>query len=74
MAQDLLEYRKFSEADLSLFRRTIAADCNISEFDLFMADCHNKRLNPASGQIYAFVFNKDNPDKRKMAIVMTALS
>lgn len=58
-------------AQLSLVRRTVASDCNDVEFDLFMAVAQSKGLDPFTKQISAIVFNKDKPDKRKMAIITT---
>ncbi len=60
-----------SGAQLSLVRKTVAADCNEVEFDLFMAVAQSKGLDPFTKQISAIVFNKDKPDKRKMAIITT---
>lgn len=60
-----------SGAQLALVRRTVAADCNETEFDLFMAVAQSKGLDPFTKQISAIVFNKDKPDKRKMAIITT---
>jgi phage recombination protein Bet len=58
-------------AQLALVRRTVASDCNDVEFDLFMAVAQSKGLDPFTKQISAIVFNKDKPDKRKMAIITT---
>lgn len=60
-----------SGSQLALVRRTVAADCNETEFDLFMAVAQSKGLDPFTKQISAIVFNKDKPDKRKMAIITT---
>lgn len=59
----------FSGHQLALIRRTVAADCNSSEFDLFMAVAQSKGLDPFTKQVHAVVYNKDKPDKRKMAII-----
>jgi phage recombination protein Bet len=59
----------YTGAQLSLMRRTVAADCNEMEFDLFMAVAQQKGLDPFTKQIHAVVYNKDKPDKRKMAII-----
>lgn len=58
-------------AQLALVRKTVAADCNETEFDLFMAVAQSKGLDPFTKQISAIVFNKDKADKRKMAIITT---
>lgn len=60
-----------SGSQLALVRKTVAADCNETEFDLFMAVAQSKGLDPFTKQISAIVFNKDKPDKRKMAIITT---
>lgn len=60
-----------SGAQLALVKRTVAADCNEVEFDLFMAVAQSKGLDPFTKQISAIVFNKDKADKRKMAIITT---
>lgn len=59
----------FNGHQLALIRRTVAADCNASEFDLFMAVAQSKGLDPFTKQVHAVVYNKDKPDKRKMAII-----
>jgi len=60
-----------SGAQLALVKKTVASDCNDVEFDLFMAVAQSKGLDPFTKQISAIVFNKDKPDKRKMAIITT---
>ncbi len=60
-----------SGSQLALVRKTVASDCNETEFDLFMAVAQSKGLDPFTKQISAIVFNKDKPDKRKMAIITT---
>lgn len=54
---------------LDLIRRTVAKDCDPAEFDQFVHICKAVKLDPLRRQIYAFVFNKDNPKKRQMTIV-----
>lgn len=56
---------------ISLIRRTIAADCNEAEFDLFMAAARSAGLDPFRKQISPLVFNKNKPDKRRMSIITT---
>lgn len=60
---------KMEGKQLDLVRRTVAKDCNPSEFDLFIHTCKAVRLDPLRRQIYAFVFSKDDPKKRQMTIV-----
>lgn len=61
----------FSGQQLALIRRTVAADCNNDEFDLFVTVARNAGLDPFRKQISALVFNKNKPDKRRMSIVTT---
>lgn len=61
--------RSYSASQLSLIRRTVAKDCNNDEFDLFAEVARRTGLDPFRKQIYAFVFSKDKPDKRQLAIV-----
>lgn len=61
--------RSFHPRELDLIRRTVAADTNGSEFDLFVEVCKRVGLDPFRKQIYAVVYNKDKADKRKMAII-----
>lgn len=58
-----------SSKQLDLVRRTVAADCNATEFDLFAEVARRVGLDPFRKQIYAVVYSKDNPDKRKMSII-----
>jgi phage recombination protein Bet len=60
----------FTPAQLSLIRRTVAADTNADEFDLFVAAARHAGLDPFRRQISAIVFSKDNPSKRKMSIIV----
>lgn len=54
---------------LDLIRRTVAADCNATEFDLFCEVARRVGLDPFRKQIYAIVYSKDNEEKRKMSII-----
>lgn len=60
-----------SAGQLQLIRQTVASDCNDAEFDLFLAAAQSAGLDPFRKQISPLVFNKDKPDKRRMAIVTT---
>ena len=55
---------------LELARRTVASDCNDDEFRLFIHTAKSLDLDPLRKQLYAFVFNKNDPQKRRMSIVM----
>lgn len=59
----------YNASQLALIKRTVAADCNNDEFDLFCEVCKRVGLDPFRKQIYAVVYNKNKPDKRKMAII-----
>jgi phage recombination protein Bet len=60
---------RFRPAQISLIQR-MNPDANIDEFNVFMSVAADLGLDPLKKQIYCFVFNKDNPDKRRMAIVV----
>lgn len=59
----------YTPQQLDLIRRTVASDCNVDEFNLFVEVCRRVGLDPFRKQIYAVVYNKDNADKRKMSII-----
>jgi phage recombination protein Bet len=61
--------RSYSAPQLALIRQTVATDCNQSEFDLFIEICKQQGLDPFKKQIYAQVYNKDDPKRRKLVIV-----
>lgn len=59
----------FRPAQIQLIQR-MNPDCNQVEFDQFMHVAAQMGLDPLRKQIYAFVFNKDKPDRRRMSIVV----
>lgn len=61
----------YTGQQIALIKRTVASDTNPSEFDLFMEVARRTRLDPFRKQISALVFSKDDPVKRKMAIITT---
>jgi phage recombination protein Bet len=61
----------FTDRQLDLIRRTVANDCNSQEFDLFCEVARRTGLDPIRKQISALVFNKNKPDRRRMAIITT---
>ena len=61
--------RELSPKQIDLVRRTVFADCNTDEFDLAMHVARHTGLDPLRRQIYAFVFNKKNPEKRQLTLV-----
>lgn len=64
-----LRPRDYSGAQLKLIMNTVASDCSPLEFDLFMEVSKRVGLDPFRRQIYAVVYNKDKPEKRKMSII-----
>lgn len=59
----------FTAPQLALIRKTIAADCDEQEFDLFMEVARFRGLNPFANQVSPIVFSKGDKEKRKMVIV-----
>lgn len=70
-AVTVLPTSALSQSQVALIRRTIAADCNDGEFDLFMAAARSAGLDPFRKQISPLVFNKAKADKRRMSIITT---
>lgn len=60
----------FTAAQLMTIKNTVATDTNDLEFDLFMNAARSYGLDPFRKQISAIVFSKDNPKKRRMAIIV----
>lgn len=60
----------FTNAQLALIRKTVAADTNQDEFELFVHTARHLRLDPLRRQIYAFVFSKGDAEKRRMSIIV----
>ena len=58
---------------VKLARRTAFKETNEDEFDQAVAFCREKNLSPMSGQLYAFVFSKDDAKKRNMVIVTSIM-
>lgn len=58
---------------VALVRRGPFRDCNQDEFDQAVAVCREKNLSPLSGQLFAFVFNKDDAKKRNMVLVTSIM-
>jgi len=59
----------YSASQLALVKRTVAKDCNAAEFDWFIQICRATKLNPLTRDIYAFVFYKNDPEKRQLTPV-----
>lgn len=60
----------FTNQQLALIKKTVAADTNQDEFELFAHMAKHLRLDPLRRQIYAFVFSKNDPKKRRMSIIV----
>jgi phage recombination protein Bet len=58
-----------NKSQLSLIRRTLAADCNEDEFSLFIEVAKRMKADPFRRHVYAFVFGKNDAEKRKLSIV-----
>lgn len=56
---------------IALVKSTVARDCNDAEFNLFMEAAKSYGLDPFRKQILPLVFNKNNPEKRRMSIVVS---
>jgi len=61
----------FNPAQLRVIKTTVAKDTNDTEFNLFLEACWSYGLDPFRKQIHAVVYSKDNPDKRKMTIIVS---
>jgi phage recombination protein Bet len=59
----------FSGAQLNLIRGTVAKDCSPLEFDLFITIAQRAGLDPLRRQISAIVFDKSDPDRRRMSVI-----
>jgi len=55
---------------LALIKRTVAADTNDDEFNIFINMARSLRLDPLRRQIYAMVFNKNDAKKRRMSLIV----
>lgn len=56
---------------LDTVRRTIAADCDQDEFNLYIEVIKRKQLDPFTRQCFPLVFSKGNKDKRRMTIIVS---
>lgn len=69
MGQIVRISERFSSPQVALIRR-MNADTSPDEFDTFLHIAASLGLDPLKKQIYAFVFSKDKPDKRRMSIIV----
>lgn len=60
----------YNASQLDLIRRTVAKDTTSDEFSMFIEVCRRTGLDPFRKQIYAVVYSKDNPEKRRMSIIV----
>lgn len=60
---------RFRPAQLALIQR-MNPDCSPDEFNVFMSVAAQLGLDPLRKQIYAFVFSKNDPEKRRMSLVV----
>lgn len=60
----------YDNRQIALIKRTVAADTNDDEFNLFLHTARHLRLDPLRRQVYALVYNKSNQEKRKMSIIV----
>jgi phage recombination protein Bet len=61
--------KAFQASQIQLIQR-MNPDCNHVEFDQFLHVAAQMGLDPLRKQIYAFVFSKDKPDRRRMSIIV----
>jgi phage recombination protein Bet len=59
-----------SGKQLDLIKRTVAKDCDAAEFDHFMHTASHLGLDPLRKQVLCVVFNKHDPKKRSMTIIV----
>jgi phage recombination protein Bet len=59
----------FRPAQIQLIQR-MNPDCNTDEFNTFLHVAAQMGLDPLRKQIYCFVFGKNDPDKRRMSLVV----
>jgi phage recombination protein Bet len=61
--------RDYAPHQLAIIKRTIAADCNEQEFNLLIEVARRAGADLFRRHLHAVVYNKDDPEKRKMAII-----
>lgn len=55
---------------VQIVRMTAAKDANDIEFEMFVNTARHLNLDPLRNQIYCFIFNKDNAEKRKPTTII----
>jgi len=58
-----------TSSQIALVKRTLAADCTEDEFNLYMEVARRTKADPFRRHIYAVVYNKDDPKRRKMSLI-----
>lgn len=58
-----------TDKQLALVKRTLASDCNEDEFNLYIEVARRLRADPFRRHLYAVVYSKDDPKKRKMSLI-----
>ena len=61
--------RSYGGKELALIKRTVAKDTTNDEFSMFIEICKRQGLDPFRRQIYALVYNKDDPKKRQVSFI-----
>lgn len=54
---------------VALIKRTLASDCNDDEFNLYIEVARRLKADPFRRHLYAVVYSKDDPKKRKMSLI-----
>lgn len=60
---------EMTSKQLDLIKNTLASDCSAEEFNLYIEVARRIGLDPFRKQIYAVIYSKDDPKKRKMSII-----
>lgn len=60
----------YDPKSLAMIRRSYAAHATNDEFDAFIYQCRTLKLDPLKKQIYFFVFNRHDANKRSTAVVV----
>jgi phage recombination protein Bet len=60
-----------TDREMDVLKRTLAKDCNATEFDLYMLAAKRYNLDPFRRQIIPMIFSKDKPDKRQLTLILT---
>lgn len=62
---------EFSPRQVALIKKQFAPDLNEAEFDTYSEMAKIYGLNPFKGEILALVYNKDDPERRKVSYITT---